>query len=376
MNKKHHKPTVLLTAREVLDLKISYEIIPESELKPKFDSEENLGFGKIFTDRMFVMEYKNGVWENPMIKKYSLIALDPSAIVLHYGQEIFEGQKAFSTPDGHINLFRPDKNAQRFNASAKRMMMPEIDPEDYLFALKELITLEKEWVPKSPGTSLYVRPTMIGTEPGLGVRPSTDYLFYVILSPSGLYFPEGFQCVKIFVSEFYIRAAPGGTGNAKTGGNYAASLLVGNEAEQHGCSQVLWLDAIQKEYVEEVGASNIFFVFDDIIYTAPLESGTILPGVTRDSTIQLAKDKGLIVKEETLSIKTVIEGIHKGRISEIFMSGTAASIAPVGSLYYQNKEHIINNFEIGEISKELYTLLTDIQYGRREDPYGWIVRVV
>ena len=365
-----------MAVKEVINLKIKYITLPESESKPKYESEKTLGFGKIFTDRMFVMEYKDGSWENPTIKKYSSIVLDPSAIVLHYGQEIFEGQKAFSTPDGHINLFRPDKNALRFNSSARRMMMPEIDPEDYLFALMELIKLEKDWTPKSPGTSLYVRPTMIGTEPGLGVRPSTDYLFYIILSPSGPYFPEGFQCVKIFVSEFYIRAAPGGTGIAKTGGNYAASLLVGSEAERYGCSQVLWLDAIQKEYVEEVGASNIFFVYEDTVYTAPLSSGTILPGVTRDSTIQLAKDKGLTVKEEALSIKTVIEGIHDGKISEIFMSGTAASIAPVGSLYYKNSEHIINNFEIGEISKELYTHLTDIQYGRIDDPYGWIVRVI
>ncbi|MFX1285000.1 MAG: branched-chain amino acid aminotransferase [Promethearchaeota archaeon] len=357
-------------------MKINIEPFPETELKQKYSSEDNLGFGKIFTDRMLVMEYKNGVWQDPTIKKYSPITLDPSAIVLHYAQEIFEGQKAFSTPDGHINLFRPDRNAARFNSSARRMMMPEVDLEVYLTGLKELIRLEKDWTPKSPGTSLYIRPTMIGTELGLGVRPSTDYLFYIILSPSGSYFSEGFQCVKIFVSEFYIRAAPGGTGSAKTGGNYAASLLVGNEAENYGCSQVLWLDAIHKKYVEEVGASNIFFVYDDVIYTAPLTSGTVLPGVTRDSTIQLAKDGGMTLKEEAISIDEVIEGIYNGKTSEVFMSGTAASIAPVGSLYYQNKEHIINNFEIGDISKKLYKQLTDIQYGKVEDPYGWIVRVV
>ncbi len=357
-------------------MKINIESFPETELKQKYSSEDNLGFGKIFTDRMLVIEYKNGAWEDPTIKKYSPITLDPSAIVLHYAQEIFEGQKAFSTPDGQINLFRPDRNAARFNSSARRMMMPEVDPEIYLTGLKELIKLEKDWAPKSPGTSLYIRPTMIGIEPGLGVRPSTDYLFYIILSPSGPYFPEGFQCVKIFVSEFYIRAAPGGTGSAKTGGNYAASLLVGGEAENYGCSQVLWLDAIHKKYVEEVGASNIFFVYDDVIYTAPLTSGTVLPGVTRDSTIQLAKDGGMTLKEEALSIDEVIEGIYSGKTSEVFMSGTAASIAPVGSLYYQNKEHIINNFEIGDISKKLYRQLTDIQYGKVEDPYGWIVRVM
>ncbi|MFX0050235.1 MAG: branched-chain amino acid aminotransferase [Candidatus Hermodarchaeota archaeon] len=361
-------------------MKINIENIPNSELKPKPNSEENLGFGRIFTDRMFIMEYKNGSWRDPTIKKFSPITLDPSAICLHYAQEIFEGQKAYRTPDGiHINLFRPDRNAARFNSSARRMMMPEIEPEFYLTVLKELITLEREWVPKNIGSSLYIRPTMIGTEAGLGVRPSTEYLFYIILSPSGSYFPEGFKCVKIYVSEHYIRAAPGGTGDVKTGGNYAASLFVANEAEKHGCSQVLWLDAYKKRFVEEVGASNIFFVFKEEIYTAPLGSkgsGTILPGVTRDSTIQIAQDLGYTVNEQALPIDIIIEGIYNGKTSEIFQSGTAAIIAPVGSLYYQGKEHIINNFEVGEVSSKIYNRLIDIQYGRTEDPYGWIVQVV
>jgi branched-chain amino acid aminotransferase len=357
-------------------MKIKIKSIPNSELKTKYDSEENLGFGRIFTNRMFFMEYKNGGWREPTIKKFSPITLDPSAICLHYAQEIFEGQKAYQTPDGHINLFRPDRNAIRFNSSARRMMMPEIDPEFYLTALKELIKLEKEWVPKSIGSSLYIRPTMIGTESGLGVRPSTEYFFYIILSPSGPYFPEGFKCVKIFVSEHYIRAAPGGTGNVKTGGNYAASLFVGNEAEKHGCSQVLWLDAYEKRFVEEVGASNIFFVYEEEIYTAPLASGTILPGVTRDSAIQIARDLGYTLNEKALPIEVVIEGIYNGKTSEVFQSGTAASIAPVGSFYYQGKDHIINNFEVGEISSKIYNRLIDIQYGRTEDPYSWIVQVV
>lgn len=357
-------------------MNINIEPIPESELKPVYESEDDLGFGQIFTNRMLVMHYKNGIWKEPTIKKYSSITLDPSAIVLHYSQEIFEGQKAFGTLDGHVNLFRPNRNADRFNSSARRLMMPEIDPELYLTMLKELIKLEKDWVPKKLGSSLYIRPTMIGTEPGLGVRPSKEYLFYIILSPSGPYFPGGFQCVKIFVSGYYVRAAHGGTGNVKTGGNYAASLLVGNEAEKYDCSQVLWLDAIHKRYVEEVGASNIFFVYEGDIYTAPLTSGTILAGVTRESTIHLAQDMGLTVKEEALSIDRVIEGIGNGKISEVFMSGTAASIAPVGSLYYHNKEHLINNFELGEISTKLYGRLTDIQYGRVKDPYNWVVRVV
>ncbi len=357
---------------------IKIENIPNAELKQKIapEDESNLKFGRIFTDRMLIMSYSGGNWNEPVIKKYEPIYLDPSAICLHYGQTIFEGMKAYRTKEGHINLFRPEKNAIRFNTSARRMMMPEIDPEIYLNGIKELIKLEKDWAPRSPGSSLYIRPTMIGIEPGLGLRPSTDYLFYIILSPSGSYFPEGFNVIKIFVSEHYIRAASGGTGNVKTGGNYAASLLVGNEALRYGCKQVLWLDAIHKKYVEEVGAMNIFFVYDEVIYTAPLTTGTILPGVTRESIIQIARDSGYTVKEEALAIDVIISGIHNGKVSEIFGSGTAASIAPIGSLYCQNQEHIVDNFEIGEVSRILYKGLNDIQYGRKHDPYGWIVQIL
>lgn len=350
--------------------------IPESELKVKYDSEDKLGFGRVFTDRMLLMKYENERWSKPEIRKYGPITLDPSAICFHYGQTIFEGQKAYRTPDGHINLFRPDKNVARFNSSARRMMMPEVDPDTYLDGLKELIRLEKEWAPKKIGSSLYIRPTMIATETRLGVRPSTEYLFYIILSPSGAYFPEGFGPIKIFVSEHYIRAAPGGTGNVKTGGNYAASLLVGDEATRKGYNQVLWLDAIHNEYVEEVGAMNIFFVYDEVIYTAPLSSGTILPGVTRESTIQLARDMGYTVKEEALSIKTVTEGVANGKLNEVFGSGTAASIAPVGCLHYSGQDFIVNEMKVGSISKQLYEQVIGIQYGLIEDPYGWIVRVV
>ncbi|MHA2244346.1 MAG: branched-chain amino acid aminotransferase [Candidatus Hodarchaeales archaeon] len=357
-------------------MKINIEPIPESDFKSKYESEDNLGFGKIATDRMFIIEYKNGSWQEPaIIKKWEPISLDPSANCLHYGQTIFEGQKAYQTEDGHLNLFRPDRNIARFNRSAKRMMMPEIDPEIYMTGLKELLKLEKDWAPKIIGSSLYIRPTMIGTEPGLGARPSSQYLFYIILSPSGPYFPEGFNCIKILVSEKYIRAAPGGTGYAKTGGNYGASFLMTSEAEKRGFSQVLWLDAIHKRFMEEVGTMNIFFVNNDVIYTAPLDPGTILPGVTRESVIQIAKDFGYTVKEEILAIDDLIEGIYKGKVTEAFGTGTAASLAPVGSLYYQNKEHVINSFQIGEISKKLYERLIGIQYGMNEDPYGWIIRV-
>ena len=354
---------------------IKIEQIPENELKKKYESEDNLGFGRLFTDRMFYMEYKKGAWQQPTIKKFENLSLSPAAKVLHYSQEIFEGMKAYRTASGHVNLFRPDMNIKRFNNSAHRMMMPEIDPDLFLESLSKLIELEKDWIPVSEGTSLYVRPTFIGITPTLGVQPSTEYLYYVILSPSGSYFPEGINPVKIYVQDRYVRAVKGGTGNAKTGGNYAGSLRAGKEAADHGCSQVLWLDAAQRKYVEEVGAMNIFFVKDDIIFTAPLSSGTILPGVTRDSTIQLAKDFGYTLKEEALTIDEIVKGIHSGAVSEIFGAGTAASIAPVGSLYYKDEFHEVNNFQIGPLTKKFYKELTDIQWSRKPDPYGWVYQV-
>jgi len=354
--------------------------IPENELKQKYITEDNLGFGQIFTDRMFWMEYTNGEWQKPVIKKNEPFTLDPAAVVFHYSQSIFEGMKAYRTKDGHLNLFRPDKNIQRLNQSADRMLMPRIDSEIFFAGLKKLLELEQDWAPINPGSTMYIRPTFIGVTSKLGVQPAKDYYFYIILSPSGSYFPEGFNPIKIYVSEYYIRAAPGGTGSAKTGGNYASSLLIGKEAEENGCSQVLWLDAIHKKYIEEVGAMNIFIVKkgdngNKTIYTAPL-TGTILPGVTRDSTIQLARDMGYIVVEEALNIDEVITGIHNGDVAEIFGAGTAASIAPIGCLFYQKEEHIINNFEVGELSKKLYRALTDIQWSRAEDNYNWVVRVV
>ena len=354
---------------------IKIESIPKNELKKKYESEDNLGFGQRFTDRMFYMEYHDGAWQEPTIKKFENLSLSPAAKVLHYSQEIFEGMKAYRTADGHVNLFRPDMNIQRFNKSAYRMMMPEIDPDLFLESLSKLIELEKDWIPVSPGTSLYVRPTFIGVTPTLGVQPSSHYIYYVILSPSGSYFAEGYNPVKIYVQDKYVRAAPGGTGQAKTGGNYAGSLRAGKNAADHGCSQVLWLDATHRKYVEEVGAMNIFFVKDGVIYTAPLSSGTILPGVTRDSTITLAKDAGYTVKEEALKIDDIIDGIHDGSVSEIFGAGTAASIAPVGSLYYKDAFHEVNDFQIGPVTKKFYKTLTDIQWSRIEDPYGWVYRV-
>ena len=351
------------------------DTIPETDLKKKYENETSLEFGKVFTDRMFQINYSNGRWDNPKITKYGPLEIEPSAIALQYGQTIFEGQKAYRTKEGKLNLFRPALNIQRFNTSAKRMAMPEIAPDIYLDALKTLLDLEREWAPRNLGSALYIRPSMIGTQGRLGVIPSKEYLFYIILSPVGPYFPEGFQPIKIWVSEKYIRAAPGGTGFAKTGGNYAASLLIGQEALEKGYNQVLWLDAIHRKYVEEVGAMNIFFVYNDELYTAPLDSGTILPGLTRASVIQMGKDFGYTIKEQALSMDQIVEGVIDGSLQECFGAGTAASIAPVGCLRYQGKEHIINDFQIGKKTQQIYDQLIGIQYGSIDDPYDWIVSV-
>ena len=351
---------------------INIETIPDSELKPKYKSEEELGFGQITTDRMFTASFKDDRWTDLTIKKYSPITLDPTAACFHYGQTIFEGQKAFWTDKGKIHLFRPEKNIIRFNLSAKRMMMPEIDPNIYLTGLKKLLILEKDWIPKSRGSSLYIRPTMISTEAYLGLRASKEYLFFIVLSPSQAYFPD---ILKIYVSEDYIRSAPGGMGSAKTGGNYGGSLLVGHNAKKNGFDQVLWLDAIQRRYVEEVGAMNIFFVYDDTIYTTPIEHNTIVHGITRDSVIQILKSFGYIVKEEALTIDKVVEDIKEEILLECFGTGTAASIAPVGSLFYQNRDNIINNFKIGSLSERLRKYLLDLQYGAIQDPFGWVVSI-
>jgi branched-chain amino acid aminotransferase len=352
--------------------KINVEFIPNSELKQKYHSEEDIGFGQITTDRMFTAYYKEDRWRDLKIKKYSPLILDPTAACFHYGQTIFEGQKAFWTAKGRVNLFRPDKNITRFNLSAKRMMMPEIDSSIYLTGLKELLILEKDWIPKARGSSLYIRPTMIGTEPYLGLRASKEYLFFIVLSPSQAYFPE---ILKIYVSEDYVRSAPGGMGSAKTGGNYGGSLLVGYKAKQNGFDQVLWLDAIHRRYVEEVGAMNIFFVYDNIVYTSPIEHDTIVHGITRDSVIHILRNFGYIVKEEALTIDKIVEDIKNNILLECFGTGTAASIAPVGSLFFRNKDYLINNFQIGSLSERLSKYLLDLQYGIIQDPYGWIVSI-
>lgn len=353
---------------------MSIEIVPlpEDKAKPLFRNILDVPFGSVFTDRMFIMEYnREKGWHSPRIKPLEDLSLHPGALVLHYGQEIFEGLKAFYGKDDRIILFRPEMNIKRFNKSAQRMCMPVLDEGFVLSAIKKLIQMEKKWVPNQRGASLYIRPTMIATETGLGVRSSGQYLFYIILSPVGPYYKEGFNPIGLYVSREYIRAAKGGVGEAKTGGNYAASLYAGEIAHKKGYSQVLWLDAQEKKYVEEVGAMNIFFAYNDKIVTSPL-TGSILAGITRDSVLKISEDLGLKPVEKQLSIDEVVEGIETREITEIFGTGTAASISPVGHISYNDKKYIINDGKVGEVSKKLYNYLLDLQYGETEDRYNWL----
>jgi branched-chain amino acid aminotransferase len=351
---------------------ISVEKVPSGELKPLYEDPSTLPFGGIYTDHMFTMRYDAGRgWHDPTIARYAPFELDPAALVLHYGQEIFEGLKAFLSPTtGEIRLFRPEKNAARFNASARRMCMPEAPEEDFLEAVEVLVNEERRWMPRYRGASMYIRPTMIATEAGLGVRPAKEYVFFIILSPSGPYYKEGFNPISLLVADEYVRAVRGGVGEAKTGGNYAASLLAGQEAKQKGYSQVLWLDAIERKYVEEVGAMNMFFVFGKTLVTSPL-TGSILRGVTRDSVLTLAPGMGYNAEERMLSIDEVVQGARDGSLTEVFGAGTAASISPVGTLEYRGTVYRVGDGSVGPVSRALYEELTGIQYGEKEDRFGW-----
>jgi branched-chain amino acid aminotransferase len=346
------------------------------ELKEKPKPGVELGFGKIFTDYLFLMDYHKGEgWKNPRIEPYRSLPLDPAALVLHYGQEVFEGLKAYRWANDEIHLFRPRMNYERMNRSARRLCMPELDVDFALEATRQLIRLERDWVPSSPGASLYIRPNMIGTEPALGVQISRQYLFYIMLGPVGAYYPQGFNPVDIYVTEKYIRAARGGLGEAKTLANYAASLLAQEEAHEEGFTQVLWLDAIERKYVEEVGTSNIFFYIGDELVTPPL-AGTILPGVTRDSVLHIARGWEMKVSERMISLDEVLSALESGKVKEIFASGTAAVISPVGKLAYHGKKFLINGGKVGPLAQKLYDHIMGIQYGKIKDPYGWTVKVV
>ncbi len=343
------------------------------ELKAKPGQGESLGFGKIFTDHMLTMRYTQGRgWHDLEIGRYRDFSLAPSAMCLHYGQEIFEGLKAYRRQDGRIFLFRPKDNLRRMNVSAARLCMAEIDVAQTWAAMRELVLLDQDWVPRSPGGSLYIRPAMIATEAALGVKPSREYLFFVIMSPVGAYYPEGFNPVKIYVSDQYVRAVRGGVGNVKTGGNYAASIKAAVEAQALGYTQVLWLDAIERRYVEEVGTMNIFFKINGQLVTPPL-AGSILPGITRDSVIRLAKDWKIEVQERPISIDEVLSANDDGSLEEVFGAGTAAVISPVGALYYKGRTITLNQGRAGALSQRLFDSLLGIQYGELPDPHGWLM---
>ena len=354
-------------------LNIKYELTTQKKAKP---DPNNLGFGKHFTDHMFIMDYHTEKgWHDARIVPYQNLSLDPACMVFHYAQEMFEGLKAYRTPNGDVQLFRPDKNIERMNKTNDRLCIPKIDPSDVLDALKALISVEKEWVPELEGTSLYIRPFIIATDVQLGVHPSHSYKFIIILCPVGSYYPEGIKPVKIFVEREYVRAVKGGTGFAKVGGNYACSLIGQQKAEQMGYSQVLWLDGIEHKYIDEVGAMNVFFVIDGTVVTPALEEGSILPGVTRASCIQILKNMGYKVEERKLSLDEVIDAYHNGTLQEAFGTGTAAVISPMGLLDTGDLKMTINNGEIGEVAEKLYNTLTGIQWGRIDDEYGWVVKI-
>ena len=353
-----------------MQIKIQKTTTPKA--KPDW---KNLGFGHIFTDHMFIMDYDEGQgWHDARIVPYQPLVLDPSALVFHYAQECFEGLKAYRCADGSVQLFRPDKNAERMQSTHERLCIPEIPVADFVDAVKALVSVDKDWVPAEPDTSLYIRPFTIATEPILGVKASAKYQFIVICSPSGAYYEEGLNPVKIYVEDEYVRATPGGTGYIKCGGNYAASIAAGEKAHKLGYSQVLWLDGVERRYVEEVGAMNIMFKMGGEIYTAATV-GTVLPGITRMSCIELLKNWGYKVNEGKLAIDTVMDAGRNGTLEEVFGTGTAAVISPVGSLMYEKEVVEINNFEIGELTQKLYDTLTGIQYGKLEDTFGWTVKV-
>ena len=313
-------------------------------------------------------------WHDATIGPHQPLSLEPSTAVLHYAQEIFEGTKAYRRPDGHINLFRPWENTRRFNESAARMAMPQVDAEDHLAAIVRLVELEHEWVPEPPA-ALYIRPFMFASKAGLGVHASDQYMHLIIVGPVGSYFPQGFTPVPVYISDIYRRAVVGGTGAAKTGGNYAASLMVSEEARVKGYSQVLWLDAIHGRYVEEVGAMNICFVYEGKTIVTPPLRGTILPGITRNSVLRMAPDLGYEVAEEPVEVEEMLADVRSGKVTEVFGCGTAAVIAPVGRFGFKGEDYRINNEESGPVATALYNRLTDIQFGRIADPYGWTLTI-
>lgn len=350
------------------------KITRAATLKEKPDSSK-LVFGQSFTDHMFIADYYAGKgWQDARIVPYGPLQIDPAAKVLHYAQEIFEGLKAYRTADGSVQLFRPMDNIRRMNASAERLSLPQV-PEDLALAgITELVKLEQDWVPSEEGTSLYIRPFVIGVDPALGVHSSHHCMYIVIVCPVGAYYPEGLAPVKIYVEDQDVRAVKGGTGMAKTGGNYAASLRAGDRAEAKGYTQVLWLDGVHRKYIEEVGAMNVMFKVDGKILTPDL-NGSVLDGITRRSCIQLLKDWGYEVEERRISAEELFAAAKNGTMEEAWGTGTAAVVSPIGELAEGDEKVIINNNQIGPITQKLYDELTGIQWGRVADPHGWIMKL-
>ena len=340
----------------------------------------NPGFGRIFTDHMVVVPYKEGEgWGKGVLKAYGPIEMDPAASVLHYGQAIFEGFKAYKQQDGSIATFRSEANSRRFNTSAARLAMPDLPEAIFLEAAKALITQDQAWVPGAVGESLYMRPLMIGTEAALGVRPSNEYLFILMASPSGAYFPAGVKPVTVWISDDYVRAAPGGTGFAKCAGNYAASLVAQHQAKGEGCDHVVWLDAVQRNYIEEMGGMNMFFVYQEngeTIIATPELTGTLLPGITRDSLLLLARELGYKAEERKINVDEWRAAIKSGRMTEVFACGTAAVITPVGHVKSKRGEWSINKGETGPVAAKLREALLNLQHGLAPDTHGWMKKIV
>ena len=354
----------------MLDIKITKTTAP----KAKPEKGAALGFGHIFTDHMFIMNYTEGKgWHDPRIEPYHNLELSPASMVFHYGQEMFEGLKAYKNGD-NAYLFRPEMNAKRANMSNQRLCIPEIPEDDFVQAITELVRVDKDWIPTEAGTSLYIRPFVIATDDFLGVAPSKTYLFIVILSPSGAYYASGLAPVGIWIEDEYVRAVKGGIGFAKTGGNYAASLAAQVKAHDGGYSQVLWLDGVERKYIEEVGAMNIFFKINGKIVT-PMLNGSILPGITRNSVIQLCKAWGYDVEERKISVDELVAAANDGTLEEVFGTGTAAVVSPVGKLRYMDDVFEIGGGNIGPVTQKLYDAITGIQWGKTEDPFGWRITV-
>ncbi len=336
---------------------------------------ENLGFGKSFTDHMFIADYsRDKGWYNARIVPFANLSMHPAATVFHYGAEIFEGLKAYRRADGKVQLFRPIENVRRMNNSAERLRLPQMPEEDMLQAIMELVKVEEAWVPHNEGESLYIRPFLFGNDEHLGVHSIVNATFVIICSPSGSYYAEGINPVKIMIEEDDVRAVRGGTGFAKCGGNYAAANRAGEKAEQLGYTQVLWLDGVERKYIEEVGAMNVMFKIDGEIVT-PALTGSILPGITRKSCIEVLKNEGYTVSERLLSIDELTDAMENGKLEEAWGCGTAAVVSPIGQLFYKGKTYTINNNEIGTVTQNLYNKLTGIQWGKVEDTFGWTVEI-